>query len=210
MTKLLYEANQLGIKYTNGLPMLVAQAKYAMELFLDKKVSDGIIKDVLKSIESETKNVTLIGMPGSGKSSIGKRLSQLLNREFIDTDEVIVEREKLSIPEIFCLKGEEYFRKIETEVLADVCKESGKIIATGGGIVKRMENRFLVKSNSKVVYIDRPLELLATDERPLSKDMDAVKKLYNERKDAYLSFSDCVVLNDNEMETAVKGVIKLL
>ena len=207
LTKLLYEAKKRGIKYTNGLSMLVAQAKYAMELFLDKKYDDAIIESVLDKLAKQVKNIVLIGMPGSGKSTISKNLSSLLNREMIDTDEEIIKRANKSIPEIFECFGEEYFRALEKEVVKDACKSSGKIIATGGGVVKDFDNYFYLKQNGIIFYIDRPISKLDKKGRPLSTDDLAVQKIYNERKERYEKFADFIIDNGNSLENAVKGVI---
>lgn len=210
LTKLLYQARKKGIKYTSGLSMLVAQAKYAKDIFFNEKTPDSVIENVLSEISKETLNVVLIGMPGSGKSTVGNILSQKLNRELIDTDSEIVKREGRSIPEIFEESGEEYFRQVESEVLREVGKLSGKIIATGGGVVKNSDNYFPLKCNGKIFHINRSIEKLETDGRPLSKDLNALKKLYNERKDLYKQFADFTVENNNIIDDAVKGVLENL
>ncbi|MBQ8427203.1 MAG: shikimate dehydrogenase [Clostridia bacterium] len=207
LTKLIYNAKEKGLKYTSGLPMLVAQAKYAKDLFYNQTSPDSVIESVIDEIYSETLNIVLIGMPGSGKSTIGEILSEKLNREFIDTDEEIVKRVGKSIPEIFEEDGEEYFRKVESEVLIEVGKQSGKIIATGGGVVKNVLNYFPLKCNGKIFYLERSIEKLSTDGRPLSKDRATIEKLYQERKDAYKKFADITVNNDTDIEITVKGVI---
>lgn len=209
-TKLLMEATEQGIKYTNGLPMLVAQAKFAMERFLDEKISDDIIEEIIKKLSREVTNIVLIGMPGSGKSTIAKNLSALLDMELIDTDEEIVKRAGKSIPEIFENHGEECFRQVEREVLQDVGKLSGKVIATGGGVVKNPNNYFALKQNGIIFWVKRPIKKLDKSGRPLSKDYLAVKKLYKERKKLYKNFADYVICNDKSLEKAVKGIIDLL
>ena len=210
LTMLLYQAKKLGVKYSNGLPMLVAQAKYAMEHFLDKKVDDGVIEPIVKSLERQMQNIVLIGMPGCGKSTVGKILAEELQREFIDTDELIVKKAGMEIPEIFAKFGEEYFRNLETEVLKEVGVLGGKIIATGGGVIKNERNYFPLKQNAKIFWIKRDIDKLATDGRPLSKDIETVKKLYLERKDKYEVFKDFVIDNDGDIKSAVQGVINSL
>ena len=209
LTEFLYQAKELGLKYTDGLPMLVAQAKYAMEIFLETTCGEDVIESVLEKIRKQTKNVVLIGMPGSGKTTIGKRLAEILDKEFIDTDCKIVEKDGRDIPSIFSESGEDYFRNLEREVLKEVGKLSGKVIATGGGVVKNKGNYFPLKQNADIVWIKRPLDKLSTDGRPLSKD-GKLDKLYQERKDLYLQFSDYSVENTGEIENAVKGVIDIL
>lgn len=210
LTKLLYQAKKLGVKYTNGLPMLVAQAKYAKDLFLGQKTSDSVIEDIISTLESQTKNVVLIGMPGCGKSSIAKILSQQLNRESIDVDSEIVKKDGRSIPTIFSESGEEYFRAIEKETLKEIGVLTGKIIATGGGVVKDDDNYFALKQNGIIVWIDREVEKLATDGRPLSKDLSAVKQLYNDRKALYEKFADIKIENNGSLDYAVSEVKKHL
>ncbi len=210
MTKLLYLAKEKGLKYTNGLPMLVAQAKYASELFTGKEISDNVIEKILSEIEKDQLNVLFIGMPGCGKSTIGKAIAKELGREFVDTDLLIEERAKMPIKEIFAGFGEDKFRELETEVIKDLGKESRKVISTGGGIVKRKENEFYIKRNSKVFYIKRSIDKLATCDRPLSKDLSAVKKLYEERGNLYEKLADKSIDNDGDIQDAIKGVIEEL
>ncbi len=207
-TKLLFQAKELGVKFTNGLPMLVAQAKYAMDLFLNQTFDDSVIEKVLKEMQLEMQNIVLIGMPSCGKSSIGERVAKLLNREFIDIDLEIEKAENKTIPQIFSEMGEEYFRKIEKQITLNTCSLSGKVISTGGGVVKDRENLFALKQNGKVILINRDIDKLISDGRPLSKDKQTIKKLYEERKELYNLFADAKVSNDGEIISAVKGVIK--
>ena len=209
-TLLTAQAKQQGIKNTNGLPMLVAQAKFAMEKFVGQSVSDSVIESALNKLWADTLNIVLIGMPGSGKSTVGRALADVLGREFIDTDKEIEKRENCDIPTIFRERGEEYFRKVESEVLKDVGKLTGKVIATGGGIVKNTDNYFPLKCNGKIFWLNRDIEALATDNRPLSKDIQTVKKLYEERKDKYMAFSDFIIDNNCTVQSAVKGVLENL
>ena len=176
-TKLLLDARRLGIPHVGGLSMLVAQAKLAHLLFFGNADSDEITVDypdtdidaITDAIEVETKNILLIGMPSCGKSTVGRILAERTGRPLVVTDALIVERAGKSIPEIFAEDGEEAFRAIETAVAADVCKGSGQIIATGGGIVTRERNHDLIRQNSLVIFINRPLEELVTDGRPISQ-----------------------------------------
>lgn len=209
-TKLCLSAKQKGIKAVNGFYMLIAQAKYAMEKFLSKPCDDGIIEKVYDKLSKEKQNVVLIGMPGSGKSTVGKLLAEKLGRELIDTDQEIVKRDGRDIPTIFSASGEEYFRKLETEVLLDVGKLTGKVISTGGGIIKNSENLYPLKSNGKIFWIVRDVEKLVTDGRPLSKDLETVKKLFDERKGLYAQFADVIIDNNQSVENAVKGVMDKL
>ncbi len=207
-TKLLYQAKELGVPNTNGLAMLVAQAKYAMEHFTSTTVSDSVIEKVILEMQRQMENIVLIGMPSSGKSSIGKRVAEALGREFIDIDAEIERAENKSIPQIFAEHGEEYFRKIEKQITQKLCALSSKVISTGGGVVKDRDNLFSLKQNGKVVLITRDIEKLVSEGRPLSKDKESIKRLYKERKDLYNLFADIIVANDGELDQAVKGVIK--
>ena len=207
-TKLLYNASRLGIKHTNGLPMLVAQAKYASDLFVGKLLDDGVIERVIKQLEKGMKNILFIGMPGCGKSTIARKVANLLGRELVDTDSEIVKREKKDVPTIFSEKGEEYFRKVESQVLKEVCGGSGKVIATGGGVVEREENRFEIRKNSLVFFIKRDLEKLSRQGRPLSKDINAVKCLFEKRKHLYKEVCCVEIENDSDIDIVVKKVIE--
>ncbi len=207
MTMLLNKAKELGIKHTNGLPMLVAQAKFASQLFLDKKLDDNLIENITNKLNKESQNLILIGMAGCGKTTIGKMVADLLGKEFIDTDAIIEQKAGKTIPEIFALEGEEYFRKLESEVLSEVGKLSNKVISTGGGVVTKSENYFSLKQNGVIIWIKRDVDLLASDNRPLSKDRGAIKNLYEKRKESYTRFADGEVLNNDSLQSAVKKVV---
>lgn len=193
-TKLIFDAMEHGIPCVSGLVMLVAQAKRAHELFFDKPC-DIDIMELTENIASGMKNILLVGMPGSGKSTIARLLAKKTGRELIDTDDEIVKREERSIPDIFAKDGEKAFRAIETEVLADITKKSGCIIACGGGVVTVPENMRLIRQNSTVFRIDRPLEELATKGRPLSGEkgvlalFEARDALYNAAADYTVKFT---------------------
>lgn len=207
-TKLLYDAEKLGIPYINGLVMLVAQAKYASEIFTDKKISDEKIAEIVKEIEFKTKNIVLIGMPGSGKSLVGKLLAEELKRPFADCDEMIVSR-KGNIEEIFKNYGEKYFRTVETEVIKDISKESGYVISTGGGCVTIEENFDLLRQNSYVIWLKRDISLLPTEGRPLSAS-EHLEEMFAFRKPLYESFCDFAIENDSSPEDTVKRIKECL
>ncbi len=209
-TELCFKAKELGVAYTNGLPMLVAQAKHATEKFFNKEISDDVIEKILNKLWGETLNVILVGMPGSGKTTIGTALAKLLNREFIDTDALIEKKDGRDIPTIFKDSGEEYFRKLESEVVKEVGKLTGKVISTGGGVIKNRDNCFPLKSNGIIFLIEREIEKLITDGRPLSKDKKTVKELYRERRENYHYFADYIIENNGKIDCAVKGVMDLL
>ncbi len=193
-TQLVLDAIERKIPAAGGMGMLVAQAKRASELFQDKQICEKQMKDVLKKITEESLNTILIGMPGSGKTFIGKKIAKKTGKQFIDIDEKIVEQEKMSIPKIFEQKGEDYFRAVETEVLKKYCACSGMVISTGGGIVTRERNKSVIRQNGKVIWIQREINHLETDGRPLSQK-GSLEALYHSRKSAYKKWSDEVYCN---------------
>lgn len=189
-SKLVVEAKKRGITACGGLYMLVSQAIFAVEKFKGQECSQELAKDIFCDIYKSKENIVLIGMPGSGKSTVGKILAEKTGREFIDTDEIIT-RENGDISAIFEKFGENEFRNIENGVIKRVSAMQGKIIATGGGAVLREENIDFLKLNGKVYFIDRPLEeIVATPDRPLSKDRESLEKRYNERYGLYKKACD--------------------
>ncbi|NLT15488.1 MAG: shikimate kinase [Clostridiales bacterium] len=207
-TTLLLDAEDMNIPCVNGLPMLVAQAKRAAEIFTGTVIEDSVIDGITGQIERRTKNIILLGMPGSGKSTTSQELARLTGREFIDTDEQIIKKAGKSIPEIFSDSGEEAFRQIETEVLREASKKSGCVIATGGGIVKRPENLRLIRQNGFCVFLDRDIASLPTDGRPLSRQT-GVKALAKERLPLYNSWCDLKV-NVNGVYETVTAIMKAI
>lgn len=162
----------------------------------------------------ENTNIVLIGMPGCGKTTIGKLLAEKLNKSFIDVDSYIEEVENRTIPEIF-LQGESYFRDIETKAVKDVAKGEGQIISTGGGVIKRKENIEALKENGVVIFIDRPVEDIASDvdteNRPLLKDKkEALFTLYKERYDLYLACCDYQILNVEAIDSVLDKILDIL
>ena len=210
MTELTYEAMKMGIAYTNGLPMLVAQAKYAAEHFHSTIYPDETIERILCEMWRDKQNLVLIGMPGSGKSTIASLLAEMTGKPVVDTDLEIEREQGRSIPDIFAAEGEGYFREREREVLRRVCSEGGKIIATGGGVVKSIDNEYPMRANGKVFWIKRDVERLARQGRPLSKDIDAVRRLYAERLSNYESFCDFEIDNNGDVADAAQRIMELL
>ncbi len=207
-TQLLADAKKRGLMCTGGLSMLVAQAKFAAEIFTDNKINDEIIEYITAKMHAEMTNIVLIGMPGCGKSHIGKKLAKLLNRDFADLDNEIVKRENCSIEHMFKTKGEGYFREVESEVCEQFAKRSSLVISTGGGIVLNKYNTERLRRNSTVFFIDRSLKLLQTGcGRPLSKSTEDVKRLYDTRYCKYVDASDFAVKNDGNIDDTV-GQIK--
>ena len=207
-TGLVLAAKEREINAEGGLYMLVAQAVYASEIFLDTKYSTETLNDVYQSILAEKENIVLIGMPSSGKSTVGSILADKLSRPLYDTDAVIVESEGNSIPQIFQTVGKDGFRDIETRVIANISLQNGLIIATGGGAVLRKENVSKLKQNGKIFFLDRsPDNLLPTEDRPLSTTMEAMIKLYHERYPIYSAASDITVNGDNSPEDVAIEII---
>ena len=207
-TKLLLDAAERNIPCENGLWMLVAQAKEAAEWFTGTKISDDVIPEIYDKMCKRMENIVLIGMPGCGKSTIGKLLAQELNREFIDADAEIVNEAGMSIPEIFETQGEEGFRKIEMQVLTKLGQKSCLVIATGGGCVTKAENYPLLHQNGTIYWIKRDIASLPTDGRPLSQ-AGKLEQMYKVRKPLYEQFADCAVSNDNCPGDAVAKILKV-
>ena len=208
VTEFLRQAAELGAVAVNGLGMLVAQAKRAVEIFLDTEVSDNIIEEVRKKIAFQNMNIALIGMAGSGKTTTGKALAEKLGREFVDCDDLIPVYAGKSIQDIFAEDGEEVFRQIETAVLSDVCKKGGLVIATGGGVVTRPENLPLLRQNSVTVLLHRPVEDLPSDGRPLSQK-HGVSALYEKRKPLYEAWGEHRI-ECNGVEESVQQILEAL
>lgn len=207
-TALLLEAEKLGIPHANGLTMLVAQAKESAEYFGGKALPFSVIDSVTASLSMKQKNIVLIGMPGSGKSTLGKKLAEKTGRKFMDADEAICEKAGCSIPEIFKESGEAGFRKIETEVLANLGMQSGLVLATGGGCITREENYPLLHQNGVIFWIKRDIETLPRDGRPLSEKAD-LHKMYEVRRPLYERFADFTVENRFETEDIAERVLSI-
>ena len=201
-TGLLLQAEALGIPCAGGLVMLTEQARRAAELFTGGEIPEERAARVYRALAFETENVALIGMPGCGKSSVGKVLAARLGRRFVDMDEEIAARAGMSIPDIFRAEGEAGFRARETAVLRDFSAERGLVIATGGGVVTRAENRPLLRRNSRTVWLSRPIGSLAKEGRPLSLSRP-VEELAAERLPLYRAWADVQVeMADTSAETA--------
>lgn len=185
-SELVVSAKERGIPATGGLYMLVSQAVFAVEKFLGKDIPESEIDRVYEEIYLSKKNLVLIGMPGCGKSTVGRLLAKELGKEFIDTDEEIVNRMGMEISKIFEIKGEKEFRLLESQVIAEISACQGLVVATGGGAILNKRNIDLLKENGTVVFMDRPLEqLVTTHDRPLSSNRELLTKRYNERYDIY-------------------------
>ena len=208
-TALMLQAEQLGIPHASGLSMLVAQAKKACEYFTGNPVPDAEIDRIERLLSRQMENIILIGMPGCGKSSVGRALAAALNRTFLDADEEIVRRAGCSIPEIFAAQAEAGFRRLESAVLADLGKQSGIVLATGGGCVTRPENYPSLHQNGCIVWLTRDLSLLLTDGRPMSQ-ANSLEALWERRKALYEQFSDFKIANDGTISECVNAIEEAL
>ena len=207
-TKLILDAEKKGIKTANGLGMLVAQAKRAGEIFAGKEIPDSEISRIKNIIEKDTKNIVLIGMPGSGKSTVGQYLAELLGREFYDSDEEISKKGETPA-EIIEKYGEEHFRSVETQTLSEICKKSGCVIATGGGAVTREENYDIIHQNGTVVFIDRDIERLPTNGRPLSQGgIEKLREMYSIRCPLYEKFSHFSVKSQKTWQETASQILE--
>ena len=209
-TRLILDAEKKGLKTANGLGMLVAQAKKASEIFIGKEIRDSEIRRIKNIIEKNTKNIVLVGMPGSGKSTVGQYLAERIGREFYDSDEEISKKGETPV-EIIEKYGEEHFRGVETEVLSDLCKKSGCVIATGGGAVTREENYDIIQQNAMVVFIDRDIERLSTNGRPLSQGgIEKLRQMYEVRYPLYKKFSHFSVKSQKTWQETTALIIEEL
>ena len=193
-TRLVLQARDNGARGQGGLYMLVAQAAAACRLFLDRPLPDGALDSVYRAIHGQKQNIVLTGMPGSGKSTVGRVLARQLDRELVDTDTEIIRVAKKPIPEIFAQRGERGFRDLESQVIQEVSRRTGLVIATGGGAILREENVRRLRQNGRIYFLDRPAEdIQPTDDRPLARDMEAVRQRYAERYPRYTSTADAAV-----------------
>lgn len=210
ITEFLRQAAAMGAVAVNGLGMLVAQAKRASEIFRDVKIDDAVIEPIRAQIARQEMNIALIGMAGVGKTSIGTALAEMTGRKFVDCDDLFPVYAGKSIQEVFAQDGEDAFRQIETAVLRDVSKESGLVIATGGGVVTRPENLPLLRQNSLTVLLKRPVEYLPSDGRPMSQK-HGVSALYEQRRPLYEAWGeysfDCIGVQ--ETAKAIKEALGL-
>lgn len=208
-SELVLDARERGVACEGGLFMLVAQAVYAVEFFLGTKIPKQKIDEVFADIYRSKENIVLIGMPCSGKSTVGRALADMLGRKFVDSDEEIEKRIGMTISEYFAQNGEEAFRKLETKVLKDISKETGTVIATGGGAVLKHANLRALRANGKIYFLDRSLELLfPTDDRPLAKSRADVEALFEKRYPIYLSSADSRISADGSPDCVAELIRK--
>lgn len=207
-TRLLLDAEEFNIPAVSGLNMLVVQAKYAAELFTGEEIPDERAETVLKTLQSQMENLILIGMPGCGKTAVGRLLAEQMGRPFYDADALLTARYG-DIPMIFVEKGEAAFREMETEILEELGKQSGAVIATGGGCVTRPENRPLLRQNGRLIWLRRPLADLPTEGRPLSQSTP-LAALLEQREPLYSAWAQHTVDNTGTPDAAVRAILELL
>ena len=219
LTDILLRAKEYGIPYSDGLPMLVAQATTAANLFTGRsyeadKSYENRNEEILMWLLDSIKNIILIGMPGSGKSTTGKLLAKSLDKTFIDTDEIIVKKTGMSIPEIFEKHGEVFFRNLETEVCLEYGKQKNLVIATGGGVILKKENMDALMQNGEVFFLNRDIKNLEAVGRPLSTNLEALQKLYKERLPLYKKYSDhtidCIENATGDAEETASKITSIL
>lgn len=208
-TQLLLDGERRGLLWANGLGMLVAQAKAAAERFLGIKLPGERVSEITSNMEKRTRNLLLIGMPGCGKTTVGQELARRLARPLEDVDQRIEETAGLPIPEIFAREGEDGFRTREHQALCEIARESGRVIACGGGIVTRPDNWDPMRQNSTVIYLRRDLALLPTSGRPMSQ-ANPVELLYRQRAPLYERLADLTADNQGTPEETAQEIIRRL
>lgn len=203
-TRLITRAKELGIKTCGGLKMLVEQGIKASELFNQKNYSDSFDK-IYSSLYFSKKNIVLIGMPMSGKSTIGKEVAKKLNKQFVDIDEEIEKEAKMTINEIFTKYGESYFRKLEKEITLKYAKENNLVISCGGGVILNKNNILNLKANGLIIYLTRDeKDLIFSTNRPLTKNIEEYLSLKKEREMLYNLYKDYEVKNSSVEECSNK------
>ena len=208
-TEFLLQAEARGLRRANGLLMLAAQAKKSCADFTGEPVDDAKIFSITKALEAQMHNVILIGMPGSGKTTIGTLVAKRLGRTFVDADSALEREAGMPIPEIFRLEGEAGFRRRETAVLAELGRQSGLVLATGGGSVTREENYPLLHQNGEIFCLQRALERLPSAGRPVSQALGA-QTIYAQRKPLYARFADAMIDNNGTPEAAAAQRLEVL
>ena len=210
-TQFVQQAHTLGLPAEGGLYMLVGQAVAAVEIFLDKKLPTDALDTVFERIRADKESIVLTGMPGSGKSTVGKLLAAALGRKFYDSDEEITSRTGRTPNEIIRADGEAAFRDVEADVIAQLSLEPGVVIATGGGAILREENIRHMRANGRLFFLDRALDdILPTDDRPLSSDRAALQKRYDERYPIYTATADAVIPVTGTPEAVAQAIRKEL
>lgn len=210
-TNLILDAQERGIPAEGGLYMLSAQAVHASAVFRDIPLDESLVDKAFKSVKNDKQSIVLIGMPSSGKTTVGRILAEKCGKQLADTDEYIVRKIGMPISDFFAKHGEAEFRKIEKETVAELSATGGRIIATGGGAVLDAENVRALKKNGVLVFLDRrPENLIATDDRPLASRRSALEKLYAERYDIYCAAAELHIDANTTPEAEADAILKEL
>lgn len=210
-TNLILDAQERGIPAEGGLYMLSAQAVHASAVFRDIPLDESLVDKAFKSVKNDKQSIVLIGMPSSGKTTVGRILAEKCGKQLADTDEYIVRKIGMPISDFFAKHGEAEFRKIEKETVAELSATGGRIIATGGGAVLDAENVRALKQNGVLVFLDRrPENLIATDDRPLASRRSALEKLYAERYDIYCAAAELHIDTNTTSEAEADAILKEL
>ena len=208
-TQILLDAERRGLAAVNGLWMLVAQAKESAEWFTGEEIPDSRIAKIHHTLRLQMENIILIGMPGCGKTAVGQKLAQKLGKKFVDADESLEARVCRKITDIIPNDGEAAFREMESETLAELGKQSGLVIATGGGCVTQPQNYPLLHQNGTIFWLKRELDKLPTDGRPLSQK-GTLGQMYKARMPLYLRFADAAISNDGSIAETASAICRKL
>lgn len=215
-TRLVQEALKRDIPATGGLYMLVSQAVVAARYFGvlegDESLIEAETERIYSMLAAQRENIVLIGMPGSGKSTIGKKLARTFKRKLIDTDALVTNRlNGVTISDYIVNNGEKAFRDIESEAVAEASSNTGVIIATGGGAILREDNVRALKQNGKLIFLDRPLDTIQpTEDRPLSDNYEKLKALKDVRQPIYEAAADIIIDNSDTVDAAVQKILDSL
>lgn len=210
-TSLILEAKKRNIKVAGGLYMLVYQAYYAYCLLSNNNIDENKIENIYKLIKKENQNIVLIGMPCSGKSTISKKISDILKINYIDSDEEIEKNINMTIKEFINRFGEIEFRKIEEDLIKSISKKRGYIISTGGGVILNENNINRLKGNGIIIFIDRDVSKLEiSEERPLSNTKEKLYELYKKRKEKYENYSDYIIKNNDNLDETINEVLEVI
>ncbi len=204
-TALLLQADKLGLPCCDGLPMLVAQAHAAEQLFFGKPIGESKIEDITNQLRHQMTNIVLVGMPGCGKTTVGEALATLIERPLVDLDANIAQTAGCSIPEIFAAQGEAGFRDIERQETALAGQKAGQILVTGGGVVKDVRNHHALRQNGRVYHLLRDVDTLPRDGRPISQTAD-LQAMWQEREPLYTQVRH-VAIDNNTTPEAVANLI---
>ncbi len=207
-TRLMLDAKEMKVPVCGGLAMLVAQAKGSSEIFMKTKLENDLIEKIIKEIYFKMANIVLVGMPGSGKTTIAKILAEKTGKKFVDSDFEIEKFSSLSIPEIFETKGEKEFRKIESEILKKISKQTSVVLSTGGGSVLTENAYQILKQNAEIYWVKRDLSLLEMSGRPLSKSSSEIENIYKKRSFIYESLCDKIIENSSSAESAAQKILE--